>query len=347
MRKWVVFLIVLLLPLTGWCQPEPLFEPMPGKNADASRMHFTLLQKTHAKGKANFLFMWGAINEGDAQKFRQALDQAKAIELWLASPGGDMFEAIEIARIVRAYKLTTRVPSGYKCISACNFIFMGGIVRYVDTGAEFQVHMFESRALALAMHARVLDPPLDILTFTQRYREHPPITIEGFRKMLELWADKQLTEPGIEEAVHEYVDRYKNPAVTCPVDDHQPEQANAAQPEAPQSTQRSAKLLIDKIANVLNQEQKANPPPPKPVDDIPDDPCLKELLRIYLSREAASEEVKFILQHSAQASARIARFLTEMSVSLRFLTEFANIPNDQPRPLTHDELRSLNVVNAD
>jgi hypothetical protein len=224
---------------------------------------------------------------------------------------------------------------------------MGGIVRYVDTGAEFQVHMFESRALALAMRERVLNPPQDVLTFTQRYREHPPITIKGFRKMLELWADKQLTEPGIEEAVHEYVDRYKNPAVTCPVDDHKPEQPKAPQPEAPQSTQRSAKLLVDKIANVLHQEQKANPPPPEPVDDIPDDPCLTELLRIYLHREAASEEVKLILQRSAQASARIAHFLTEMSLSLRFLTEFANIPNDQPRPLTHDELRSLNIVNAD
>jgi hypothetical protein len=57
--------------------------------------------------------------------------------------------------------------------------------------------------------------------------------------------------------------------------------------------------------------------------------------------------VKKIQQDGAQTAAMIARYLSEMSISLRFLTDFANIPNAQPQSLSIDELRDLNVVNAD
>ena len=33
-------------------------------------------------------------------------------------------------------------PAGWACFSACNFMFMGGIARYVDPGGLFIVHMF-------------------------------------------------------------------------------------------------------------------------------------------------------------------------------------------------------------
>ena len=36
----------------------------------------------------------------------------------------------------------TRTPKGWACFSACNFIFMGGVIRYVDQGGIFAVHMF-------------------------------------------------------------------------------------------------------------------------------------------------------------------------------------------------------------
>src|SRR3546814_8188830 len=64
-------------------------------------------------------------------------------EIWLRSPGGDARAGNEAGRIIRRnLGLTTRIPSGSACFSACNFVFMGGIPRYVDPGGLFIVHMF-------------------------------------------------------------------------------------------------------------------------------------------------------------------------------------------------------------
>ncbi|MEP6346117.1 MAG: hypothetical protein ABJ082_09885, partial [Parasphingorhabdus sp.] len=38
--------------------------------------------------------------------------------------------------------LITRIPSGWTCFSACNFVFMGGRARIIDKGGHFMVHMF-------------------------------------------------------------------------------------------------------------------------------------------------------------------------------------------------------------
>jgi hypothetical protein len=94
-------------------------------------------------------------------------------------------------------------------------------------------------------------------------------------------------------------------------------------------------------------ERKDKPETPKKnkpeMVDILDNPCAEEFLRTCLRGETAQEEVKDIQQGAAQLSATMARFLTEMSVSLRYMTEYANIHDDQPRVRTHEELRSLNI----
>ena len=38
--------------------------------------------------------------------------------------------------------MITRIPAGWTCFSACNFVFMGGRFRFVDPGGVFMVHMF-------------------------------------------------------------------------------------------------------------------------------------------------------------------------------------------------------------
>ena len=38
--------------------------------------------------------------------------------------------------------MVTRIPSGWTCFSACNFVFMGGRARTIDPGGYFMVHMF-------------------------------------------------------------------------------------------------------------------------------------------------------------------------------------------------------------
>ena len=48
----------------------------------------------------------------------------------------------QAGRFIRENNMTTRIPAGWACFSACNFMFMGGVVRHVDHGGLFIVHMF-------------------------------------------------------------------------------------------------------------------------------------------------------------------------------------------------------------
>ena len=63
-------------------------------------------------------------------------------EVWLRSRGGNARAGNEAGRVLRSYGLLTRVPEGWTCFSACNFVFMGGAQRFVDEGGVFMVHMF-------------------------------------------------------------------------------------------------------------------------------------------------------------------------------------------------------------
>ena len=46
------------------------------------------------------------------------------------------------SHILRSNGLPTRIPNGWTCFSACNFMFMGGVARTVEPEASFMVHMF-------------------------------------------------------------------------------------------------------------------------------------------------------------------------------------------------------------
>ena len=63
-------------------------------------------------GKAEGAVLEGIIEAGDFDKLRSfILDGGGANEIYLASPGGDLAEAIKIGRLVRALKLATVVPA--------------------------------------------------------------------------------------------------------------------------------------------------------------------------------------------------------------------------------------------
>ncbi len=94
----------------------------------------------------------GKIEKGDFDKLRNFLLNNGAVhELYLASPGGDLAEAIKLGLLVRSLELATVIPSkiwtnqerqlaiarhnlknaktDYMCVSACFFVFIGGIYR--------------------------------------------------------------------------------------------------------------------------------------------------------------------------------------------------------------------------
>jgi len=85
----------------------------------------------------------GAIDEGAPERLKTALAQGEAVdEIWIRSPGGDARAGNAAGKIIREAGLPTRIPKGWACFSACNFVFMGGIARFVDEGGLFVVHMF-------------------------------------------------------------------------------------------------------------------------------------------------------------------------------------------------------------
>ena len=101
----------------------------------------------------------------------------------------------------------------------------------------------------------------------------------------------------------------------------------------PELGQLRPKDLEERVSETIKQKVKVK------------DPRLEAELNPMLKRMTL--HVLCMQQLDARQAAEIARFLVDMSLSLRFLTEFANIPNAHWRPLTRDELRDFNVVNTE
>ncbi|HET9427085.1 MAG TPA: hypothetical protein VFO69_01870 [Allosphingosinicella sp.] len=84
----------------------------------------------------------GRIDDNLIPRLQAALENFQGDEIWLRSPGGNARVGNQAGRIIRENSLQTRIPEGWACFSACNFLFMGGFARFVDPGGQFIVHMF-------------------------------------------------------------------------------------------------------------------------------------------------------------------------------------------------------------
>ncbi len=85
----------------------------------------------------------GLIDEDTPARLQEALQANDPVdEIWLRSPGGVAIAGNEAGKIIRKTGVPTRIPAGWACFSACNFMFMGGAVRFVDSAGVFVVHMF-------------------------------------------------------------------------------------------------------------------------------------------------------------------------------------------------------------
>lgn len=86
----------------------------------------------------------GKIDASLPARLRQAIEADELIaEVWLRSSGGDAAAGNAAGKVIRSFTgMLTRIPEGWACFSACNFVFMGGDRRVVDPGGVFMVHMF-------------------------------------------------------------------------------------------------------------------------------------------------------------------------------------------------------------
>ena len=85
----------------------------------------------------------GIIDATLPERLKAAVEKDETIgEIWLRSRGGDAQAGNDAGKVIRSFGMITRIPHGWTCFSACNFVFMGGAVRFVDQGGTFMVHMF-------------------------------------------------------------------------------------------------------------------------------------------------------------------------------------------------------------
>lgn len=110
-------------------------------------------------GGKRVLVAEGIIDSTLPDRLRAAIDADEQIaEVWLKSAGGDATAGNAAGRVIRSYPgLLTRIPAGWTCFSACNFVFMGGRPRVVEPGGVFMVHMFTHTNDRTVISESVLD----------------------------------------------------------------------------------------------------------------------------------------------------------------------------------------------
>ena len=290
---------ILLLVTVGWllsgskpilAQGSAIFVPLPSDFSSDFVFKQEHLQFSIIHGpKSNTIVAWGGVDQGDSVRFALALTEGRPVaEIQLFSPGGSLGEGLKIGVLIRNRALATRIVSGSECVSACNFMFLGGVVRMIEPGGLFKVHMFSNNSAQLLLHD-LRHPPKSVDEFNDRYPQFKLRTYEVQERIEKL---NQVATDGI---------------------------------RIRQSQQ-----------SVLGTE--ASPP----IEAV----TIQSFIRDFVVPDNIVEmRVKDIQQRSAQVAAVIAEFLLQMRLPMRFLTEFADIPNTKPRALTREELRDLNIVN--
>ena len=140
MIRWGMALLMATATVAGAAtDPKNPSCPLnPDWSANAA-MTFTSLKKDGA----TVLLAEGRIDDALLPRLQAALTKnAPVDEIWLRSPGGNASVGNKAGMMIRKAGIPTRIPKGWACFSACNFLFMGGPVRVVDPGGLFIVHMF-------------------------------------------------------------------------------------------------------------------------------------------------------------------------------------------------------------
>ena len=90
----------------------------------------------------NALFFEDEITKNDSFEFRKAMRNHDIDTIVLNSPGGSIWEGLNIAGMIFDKELTTYVPKKGRCASACAFMFFAGSKRRAS--GKLGVHQFYS-----------------------------------------------------------------------------------------------------------------------------------------------------------------------------------------------------------
>ena len=152
---------------------DSIFEAMPAnfeRKAVFSERNLHFVPISTKKG--NIVLVWGGVGNGDAIRFNAAMSAAKpVVEIQFYSPGGLLYEGMKIGRLIRGMQLATRITAGSACASACNFMFLGGVVRAIEPQGGFGVHMFSDQSADMLVRD-LAKTPGSVDEFNDRFPKH-------------------------------------------------------------------------------------------------------------------------------------------------------------------------------
>lgn len=122
--------------------PEWIWTAIDGMQSGPDKMTFTLKNMNGMR----VLFANGAIDDRAHDNLKTALaNQGPIDEVWLNSPGGNSRVGVQMGHTLRAEGVITMVKAGHGCASACSTAFLGGMMRRVEPGAVYGVHMYSTQ----------------------------------------------------------------------------------------------------------------------------------------------------------------------------------------------------------
>lgn len=99
-------------------------------------------------GNDRVLIASGGVDQNAAANLDRAIKTYAPIhEIWFNSPGGSSYQGVLMGDIIRNHGASTRVLRGDGCASACSTAFLGGVMREVEPGAVYGVHIY-SRSIS-------------------------------------------------------------------------------------------------------------------------------------------------------------------------------------------------------
>lgn len=116
----------------------------------------------HYETLPNVLFLVGKIEDGDSFELRRAMRDFEIDLVVTASPGGSVYEGLQMASIINDKNIATYIPEDANCESSCANIFLGGTKRMAL--GELGVHQFFSASPDADVQARK-----DITTAVTQY----------------------------------------------------------------------------------------------------------------------------------------------------------------------------------
>jgi hypothetical protein len=119
--------------------PDWIFDSIDRMQSGPSTMTVTFRQV----GNDRILFANGEVDQNAAARLSAAIGQHAPIhEVWFNSPGGSSYQGVLMGEMIRAHGAATRVLSGDGCASACSTAFLGGVMRKVEPGAVYGIHIY-------------------------------------------------------------------------------------------------------------------------------------------------------------------------------------------------------------